>query len=722
MQFGRNKGWTVWRAVTGALALLCAASPQVTWAAADVPPEASAALSQGRQIDLIVEYEAAAVDREALSMRGKGDRFDNRTITELRAKRYREIKDAVTTQVPQAGMEHLSDYTHLPFSFKRFKTGDALKALAARAEVRGIYLDRSFHAVATANLDLIKQPATTAAGYGGSGATVAVLDNGIDYTNAAFGPCTAPATPSATCKVAASVSLGTGTTDNSHGTNVSAVVLGVAPQARVAAVNVFSGTSASSSVILQGINWAISNRSTYNIVAMNMSLGDGVKYTATCSSGNPYKTAITNAISAGITVVAAAGNEAYTDGIAMPACTPGVVSVGAVYDNNYGAITWGSNLCTDSSTSADKVTCFSDSASFLTMLAPGAMITAAGITEAGTSQASPHVAGAVAVLRAAFPSETLSATLSRLTSNGVSVTDSRNGLVKPRLNLAASARPTNDAFVSRIALSGTSGTATGQNRLATTETGELALDANAAGHTAWWKWTAPASGQVSLNTHGSGFDTVLAVYTGTAVNALQPVVSNDNDGSANNASGVLFEAVAGTEYEIAVDGMNGAQGAVTLVWSLNSSPQANLSVSGIAGPTTPTVGIVNTYTVTVANAGPQTATNVVATLTLPADVSFVSSASGCTAVASTVTCPLGALASGGSASASVNLLWNALVAETLTASVTSDVPDATSANNTSGLQVTGASDADTPTLPQWAALMLGGLLLLMGRSTPHRHV
>ena len=52
----------------------------------------------------------------------------------------------------------------------------------------------------------------------------------------------------------------------------------------------------------------------------------------------------------------------------------------------------------------------------------------------GTSQAAPHVAGAVAVLRAVFPGETLDQTVARLT-NGVVVTDSKNGITKPRLNL-----------------------------------------------------------------------------------------------------------------------------------------------------------------------------------------------------------------------------------------------------------------------------------------------
>ncbi|MGB0127799.1 MAG: S8 family serine peptidase, partial [Rhodocyclaceae bacterium] len=122
---------------------------------------------------------------------------------------------------------------------------------------------------------------------------------------------------------------------------------------------------------------------------------------------------------------------------ASPACTPGAVSVGAVYSGNFGGVGWGA--CTDSTTAADKVTCFSNSASFLSVLAPGAIITAGGVSLGGTSQAAPFIAGSVAVLRAAYPAETLDQTVSRITSSGSPVTDARNGLSKPRLNLQAAA-------------------------------------------------------------------------------------------------------------------------------------------------------------------------------------------------------------------------------------------------------------------------------------------
>lgn len=69
----------------------------------------------------------------------------------------------------------------------------------------------------------------------------------------------------------------------------------------------------------------------------------------------------------------------------------------------------------------------------------------------------------------------------------------------------------------------------------------------------WWQWTAPASGGVTVDTCDSILDTVLAVYTGTAVNALAGVASND-DGCEDTESSVSFDAVAGQLYWIAVDG------------------------------------------------------------------------------------------------------------------------------------------------------------------------
>ncbi|HST26338.1 MAG TPA: metallophosphoesterase, partial [Gaiellaceae bacterium] len=130
--------------------------------------------------------------------------------------------------------------------------------------------------------------------------------------------------------------------------------------------------------------------------------------------------------------------------------------------------------------------------------------------------------------------------------------------------------PANDLFANSQSIAGTSGTINGSNVFATKEPGEPNHAGNAGGASIWYAWTAPASGSATVDTTGSSFDTLLGVYTGSAVNALTSIASNDNNGSSQTSL-VTFSAVAGTTYEIAVDGSNGASGSVTLDWSVAGS-------------------------------------------------------------------------------------------------------------------------------------------------------
>jgi subtilisin family serine protease len=333
----------------------------------------------------------------------------------------------------------VESYRHLPAVHLRAPSAEALKALAAAPEVARLEPVRRFTTLETAgNLTLIKQPVVAAAGKQGAGATVAVLDTGTDFTRAPFG-CSAPG---GSCKVAFAADFAPDDKmpddARAHGTNVAGTILAVAPAARIAALDVFDGSSASTNNILSAINWAIENRAKYNIVALNMSFGGGA-FTSACSA-DALAVAIDRARSAGILALVASGNDAKANAMASPACSSKAISVGAVYHANMGRLQ--SSVCTDATSAADQVACFSNSTSFLSILAPGVSITAAGVTMSGTSQATPHVAGAVAVLRAAFPTESVEAIATRLTSSGVMVKDPRNGITKPRLNLEAAAKGT----------------------------------------------------------------------------------------------------------------------------------------------------------------------------------------------------------------------------------------------------------------------------------------
>jgi len=129
------------------------------------------------------------------------------------------------------------------------------------------------------------------------------------------------------------------------------------------------------------------------------------------------------------------------------------------------------------------------------------------------------------------------------------------------LRLLAQSAPPNDNFANAIALAGNTVSATGNNVRATKEPGEPYHAGNRGGKSVWWSWTASESGYVtvstarSISTNGFELDTLLGIYTGSAVNALTEVASNDDDpGSDTYTSKVIFRVTAGASYRIAVDG------------------------------------------------------------------------------------------------------------------------------------------------------------------------
>lgn len=126
----------------------------------------------------------------------------------------------------------------------------------------------------------------------------------------------------------------------------------------------------------------------------------------------------------------------------------------------------------------------------------------------------------------------------------------------------------NDDFADRYVLSGPSGTVTGSNLDATLEAGEpFELRSTVWLRSVWWSWTAPASGAYAFDTVGSGFDTVLGVYTGNVVTALEVVGENDDAPGLSLRSRVAFEAVGGTTYHVAVGSWaSSSSGAITLNW------------------------------------------------------------------------------------------------------------------------------------------------------------
>lgn len=552
-----------------------------------MPADLVAEVDQEKSVRLIVRYYDAAVDAEIKSLESspRKDKSYKAQVIARKAQRYGELKTGTTVKMDVTRFKIERDYSHLPMNVVTIKGTAGLLRILVDPAVAEVFRDVELHHFLAQSAPLIRSTdVLSQTGYNGSNTMVVVLDTGVNYVLSDFGSCTAPGVP-ASCRVKVAQDLAVqdnALDDNGHGTNVSGIVAGIAKGAQLAVFDVFDGAGAFSSVIISGINWAIANQLTYNISSINMSLGDASQNASLCSNKatNPFVTPIASAFSAGILSVIASGNSGYTTGLAMPACTPNAVSVGAVYDSNVGGLNWG--VCTDNTTAADKVTCFSNSSNYLSLLAPGALITAAGSTMGGTSQATPHVAAAIAILRGARPSETISSTLTRLTSTGVQITDTRNSLVFPRIDVLTALGSVNDNFATDTVLLGmTNQTITTVNAITSTqfsskEVGEPNHAGNIGGKSVWFEWVAPVAGMVSIDTHGSNFDTLLAVYTGSSVSTLIEIASNDNDGSANGTSGLSFVATAGTIYKIAVDGFNGASGNVML----NLQFDTNIGVIG----------------------------------------------------------------------------------------------------------------------------------------------
>ena len=576
-----------------ALVILAVALLPYALHAAPASPAARARLAAGQELYVVVEVDVTAMDAaDTAERRRRGLAHDDAAILARRANDYAAVKARVERESAGPDAVRVLDYAHFPLAVWRLKSLAALERLESTAAVRMVHENILLHPVSVSDLGFINQPQAAAQGAEGVGTTIAVIDGGLgnNYeTYSDFGTCTSVNTPASTCRVVFNQDVYPGlSSETVHGTNVSAIALGVAPGAKLAMFDIFNGTSASSVDVLNAMNTAISYQAAYNIVALNLSLGDGSSNATQCSS-SIFSAAVASAGNAGITTVAAAGNSGSKTGLGNPACAPGVVSVGAVYDAAYGTVGWvasadSGGACYDAS-AADHVTCFSQSAAYLSLLAPGTFVNApnASFQQTGTSQAAPHVAGAVAVLRARYPAESLGETLQRLQLSDIRDTDSTSNISTPRLDLLA------------------------------------------------------------------------AVDQGTG-----------------------------------------------------------LSLSG-TGPTQAVSGETATYSVTVTDDGPLTATNVVVTDMLPANAVVVSLSSGCTLAGSTVTCAVGTLAAGGKSTLTVNVKWSASGSAYDAASVGSDQRNiAPVSEQTLAFGAAPESGGDAP-LPAWTYGLLALSILRVGQ-------
>lgn len=331
----------------------------------------------------------------------------------------------------------------------------ALTALTLSGHVLALEEDRLEKVMLPESVPLVQGDQAWNAGYDGTGWAIAVLDTGV-YSAHPFlaGKVVSEACYSATgdCPNGQTEMVGEDAGETCtyapgscpHGTHVSGIAAGrgsdfsgVARGASIIAMQVFSKFTGSdcdddvedpcaksyTSDTIAAMERVYELRNTYNIAAVNMSLGGGsFASQLACDQQDSARKAIIDQLrSVGIATVAASGNEGSTDAMSAPGCISSVISVGAT-------------------TKSDQIPSFSNSASFLTLLAPGRFILSSVPTSSfqeisGTSEATPHVAGAFAILSQKLGGGNVDTVLSALQSTGSPIEDPRNGIVKPRIRI-----------------------------------------------------------------------------------------------------------------------------------------------------------------------------------------------------------------------------------------------------------------------------------------------
>ncbi|MEK6888458.1 MAG: S8 family serine peptidase [Candidatus Aenigmatarchaeota archaeon] len=390
---------------------------------------------------------AISVDKKII------DALDNNSYVSVIVMMKKEpLKAKIAIALTADELKNKRDFNALNgYSGKISKKG--LSKLLNDPRVASIQLDKPVHISLNDSVPIVNATQTwllqiNGTNITGRGETVCVIDTGINYNNTNLGGGWGNRVLSGYNYCADELCTVTSNDpydNNGHGTHVAGIIAssndtyrGVAYEANLIAIKALnSAGSGYDSDVISGINWCVNNATTFNISVISMSLGGNITYNAYCDNigtETAYSIAINTAVANNISVIVASGNDASSTGISSPACIQNVTSVGSV-------------------TKSDVISSFSNRNNITDLLSPGSnvksTVPASACTNcdssgfkilSGTSMATPHVAGAFALLRQykrldngtlLRPSE-IEAALRR---TGVNITDSVTGLIFPRISI-----------------------------------------------------------------------------------------------------------------------------------------------------------------------------------------------------------------------------------------------------------------------------------------------
>ncbi len=541
-------------------------------------------------------------------------------------------QSAVLSRLPQLAQKNsaVRRFASIPY-LAMSVTAQDLKALEQMPEVTSIQKDRATPATMVNSVPFIGATPALNGGYSGAGQAVAVLDTGVEKNHpflagkvvaeACYSTTDASQGASSVCPsgVAESIAAGSGApcvgTDScSHGTHVAGTVAGhagpstaptgVAKDASIIAMQVFSkfstekvcGVGEAPCVLtfdsdqIGALEQVYAWRNTHSIAAVNMSLGGGCYGSqSTCDADNAaVKAAIDNLRAVNIATIISSGNNGYTDLMGAPGCISSAISVGSTWAKA------GTDRCDavspPTSFLADDVSCFSNSTKFLSLLAPGSQINSSvvgGVYEnySGTSMAAPHVAGAWAVLKQKKSTASVEEVFNAFVTTGKLVTDRRNGIAKPRIQVAQAlaAISANASYALAVTKSG-SGVVTSQpvgidcgtTCSSTFSAGSrVTLTAVASGGNAFSGWGGACAG--STNTCTVSMDVARNVSASFAATPNTRLVALGKSGQ-----GTVTSSPSGIQCDSSCGGVSASFPATSAI-VLSASPAAGNTFAGWSG-------------------------------------------------------------------------------------------------------------------------------------------